>query len=216
MNVICHRIDYYSQNNINLIDSYIKKGINSFEIDIQLCKDEIVIFHDFSLTSKGINKNVSEFPLEQLEKYGIYSIDKLFSLLTNYSKVNIFLDLKGFNEKLIGKLYEKLINIDLSKNTFYIQSFNHYFINLLKKLLGNNIKNIFFGYLIGTYMDIHWHKYIKNIDYLCIDNQFISKFIKKIEKPLYVYNCNSKEELTCESRFLSGIITDFPFNFKRN
>ena len=101
------------------------------------------------------------------------------------------LDIKGYNERIIGLLYKHLTNFNNTNNTtFYIQSFNHYIIDLLKKFLGDKKDSIKYGYLITGFMNIYWDMYTKNIDYLCIDNEFVFKYLPKIDKPIYVYNCN--------------------------
>ena len=46
MKIIYHRIDYKHQNDVDMIAINIEKGITSFELDLQLAKDNIVIYHD--------------------------------------------------------------------------------------------------------------------------------------------------------------------------
>ena len=73
MKTICHRINLCNQNNIYLIENSIKNGDNSFEVDIQLCSDGLVVFHDDTLEKIGIHKHIRHFSINQLEKYNIYS-----------------------------------------------------------------------------------------------------------------------------------------------
>ena len=38
----------------------------------------------------------------------------------------------------------------------------------------------------------------------------------KLDKPIYLYNCNSVNQLNCSIEYIEGIITDFPDNFKKD
>tara|TARA_B100000925_G_scaffold146040_1_gene109376 strand:- start:2942 stop:3595 length:654 start_codon:yes stop_codon:yes gene_type:complete len=217
MKTICHRINFHDQNNIKQIPKCLEKGLDFFEIDIQLCKDGLVVFHDYTLESKGVDKKILDLTVSELGVYNILSIDDLFKILKKHNNLHIILDVKGYNERIIGILYKKLIEYNNTSNTtFYIQSFNHYIIDLLKKFLGNHKKSIKYGYLISGFMNIYWDVYTKNIDYVCIDNEFVFKYLDKLDKPIYLYNCNSVNQLNCSIEYIEGIITDFPDNFKKD
>ena len=49
MIIINHRISRFSENDIYKLEELSKKGIKNFEIDLQLCQDDIVIYHNFTL-----------------------------------------------------------------------------------------------------------------------------------------------------------------------
>ena len=214
MKTICHRINLYNQNNIYLIEDSIKNGDNNFEVDIQLCSDGLVVYHDDTLEKIGIHKHIKNFTINQLEKYNIHSINRLFAILDKIeSNISVFLDLKGSNEKLIGALYKILLEFNNRKVMLYIQSFNHFFIDLLKDILVKK-RNIVYGYLINGFMNIQWNTYLKKIDFVCIDNTFVNKYVDKIDKNIYIYNCNNPDDIIVDQKYIKGVITDFPRKFK--
>lgn len=214
MKTISHRICYYNQNDIKQIPLSLEKNIDFFEIDVQLCKDGLVIFHDYNLEEKGVYKNITEYTINELESYNIQSLDMLLKVLNAHNGLNIMLDIKGHNEKIVGLLYKLLNGYNNTNNTkFFIQSFNHYIIDLLRKFLGCKDSTIQYGYLISGFMNIYWDTYTKNIDYVCIDNEFVAKYLSRIDKPLYIYNCNHDKELNCPKDKVIGVVTDFPNNF---
>ena len=111
-----------------------RKRPDFFEIDIQLCKDGLVVFHDYTLESKGVDKKILDLTVSELGVYNILSADDLFKILKNHNNLHIILDVKGYNERIVGILYKNLREYNnISNTTFYIQSFNHYIIDLLKK-----------------------------------------------------------------------------------
>ena len=108
MQIIYHRIDYKHQNNVDMIAINIEKGITSFELDLQLAKDNIVIYHDPTLQKKNIYKNICDYSCEELKQLNISNIDDLCDLLQKYKNLDIFLDLKGVNNKMLTFLYYKI------------------------------------------------------------------------------------------------------------
>ena len=209
MKIIYHRIDYKNQNDVDMISINIENGITSFELDLQLAKDNIVIFHDSTLKKKGIYKNICDYSCEELKQLNISNIDDLCNVLGKYKNLDIFLDLKGANNKMLTFLYYKLPL--LKRHSIYIQSFNHLYIDILKKLI--NYDYVKFGYIIHGYLSISWSQYLQSIDFICIDNQYLPLFIKGLDINIYIYNCNSYDEIKSNRKFISGIITDFPDHF---
>jgi len=209
MKIIYHRIDYKNQNDVDMIAINIENGITSFELDLQLAKDNIVIYHDSTLKNKHIYKNISDYSCEELKQLNISNIDDLCDILQKYNNLDIFLDLKGANNKMLTFLYYK---IPLLKNhSIYIQSFNHLYIDILKRLI--KFDYVKFGYIMHGYLCILWDQYLQSVDYICIDNQYIPLFIKNLDIDIYIYNCNSYDEIKFNRKYITGIITDFPEHF---
>ena len=205
MEIINHRISRQRENNLDDILTLVNKGFKSFEVDLQLCKDEIVIYHNFTLKDKNILRNVENFNYSYLKTLGIDNIDKLFSILEKVNNINIYLDIKGYNDRLIYLLLPKLEKI--KNNNIFIQSYNYNFIKLVTIFRNTHKKNWKIGYITAGYHP----NFNFNTDYLVIDKSHYNLY-KNCTIPLYLYTVNSKEELDKNNNII-GIFTDYPENF---
>ena len=205
MKIINHRISRLAENKVIKLKELSKKGIENYEIDLQLCKDDIVVYHNFTLENLGIFKNIEDYKYKDLESLGIDNLDKLFLILKSLPKLDIYLDLKGYNEKLIYLLLPKLEKI--KNHNIFIQSFNYNFIKLITIFKNTHNKSWKIGFITAGY--ISSLKY--NIDYLVSEKCYYNLY-KNIDIPLYLYTVNSPDELKKDFK-LEGIFTDYPENF---
>ena len=79
MKIINHRISRIAENRVGKLRELCKKGVKSYEIDLQLCKDDIVVYHNFTLKNLSIFKNIEDYNYKDLESLEIDNLDKLFS-----------------------------------------------------------------------------------------------------------------------------------------
>ena len=188
MIIINHRISRFSENDIYKLEELSKKGIKNFEIDLQLCQDDIVIYHNFTLENLGIFKNLEDIPYNNLKEKGISNLDNLFIVLQKLDPLNIFLDLKGYDNKLIHLLLPKIQSI--SMHNIYLQSFNLNFIYLIKEYRLFKDKNWKIGFLIAGFIP----NITYDVDYIAIESCYYP-LLKNINLPIYLYTVNGKDEL---------------------
>ena len=79
MEIINHRICRNNENKVDFILNLHNKGIKSFEIDLQLCNDNIVVYHNFTIQENSNFRNIEDYNYKFLEKRGIDNIDNLRS-----------------------------------------------------------------------------------------------------------------------------------------
>lgn len=227
MNIINHRIDRCNENRVSSINNMINNKIYNFEIDINMCNDELILFHDSQIEDNGNIYDISDICYNELNN--VDKFDDLIKYLNNISfldkqinDLHIYIDIKGTNQEIIKLIINKL---NFKKNTyngihFYFQTFNHNFITELQRQNINQFHKIgFITYGYSPYIPL-------GIDYLVIDKQFIKLYTNYMESlyrtnqiknliPLYAYTVNSKDEITnfLINNDLSGIFTDYPERF---
>jgi glycerophosphoryl diester phosphodiesterase len=133
MDIINHRIYRKYENKACYLKAMIDKGCTKFEIDVAMCKDELVLFHDSTIKYANSTKNISDCDYNELDKFGIDNIDDLIAELLLYKgkdlqkSLDIYLDIKGNNNNTISFLLNKLqlldnINSKSRNNSINIES----------------------------------------------------------------------------------------------
>jgi len=199
---IAHRgySDIYKDNTIEAFEKAVQRNFDMIEMDLQLCKhDIIIIYHDVN-----IEKNlVSELSIEQIKKIDkdIMTFEEFISKF-DYTKIPLYLDLKGSN-KLSEVLHNFIVKRNLHYHNMYFASFNLNHLQILFNLnksykLGlityNHLTNDMLEFIIKKYrlyfVSISWNsledsniQYIKSLNAkvytYTIDKPCILKFIKK-------------------------------------
>lgn len=224
MHIINHRICRKHENKVCQLKKMIEKGYSKFEIDVIMCKDDLVIFHDTSIKLRNTSKNIIDCCYTDLKKLGIDNIDDLISELSIYRSqyfqqpLDIYLDIKGNSNETITRLLNKIKVLDsantsrstttyrdsyvllLTNINIYLQTFNYNFILELRKYMPYNKYKI--GLILAGYLP-----YIPpNIDYLVVENTYFAlyeqyanfshKLHSKTQRlPIYLYTINSKDEI---------------------
>lgn len=104
MQIIAHRgaSAFFKENTLQAFKAAYAMGVNAFETDIQLSKDGfLVLNHDYSINQKP----VKEYPLEELKKFNICTLEELLQILDKRSFLNI--EIKN-NENIYPEIEEKL------------------------------------------------------------------------------------------------------------
>lgn len=105
-----------NENKIEAIRNAIDLKYDGIEIDVQLCKTgEIVLFHDIYIDDLF----VKHLPYKELnQKYGIISLEHLYTELPEIQNQLLIVDMKGINSEIIMRLESFYENIDTS-NVFF-------------------------------------------------------------------------------------------------
>ena len=203
MKIICHKISKNHPNSIyGLIDN-IKKGFKSFELDINTCIDEVILYHDNYFNGRHLKKLYKNDFIYN-GKYCVNTFIEFINVLNNYNDLNIFFDIKGNDTNIINYICYMYPRFN-TNNNYYFQSFNYKFIKKIKKM-NNSIKC---GLLIDGHIPLS-KKILKNIDYLCILEDFYLYFVD-YNKDIYLWNVNYNNYYNCFiENNIKGIITDYP------
>lgn len=235
MNIINHRIDRDNENKISGIEKMIKNNMFHFEIDVNMCYDELVLFHDSSIKYLNTTLKLEDVSYEEFEDVDTFDhlVKYLFELKWSNELKNdlhIYLDIKGTHPSTIPLIMKKLQLLNKKKVIFsdkqcpeiniYFQSFNYKFIIDLRKY------NINPKYKIG-YITCGYTPFVPpEVDYLVVEKQYIESyenylyFFRHINTsdtvlPIYAYTVNSKNEIIPQIKYnvLAGIFTDYPERF---
>lgn len=235
MHIVNHRIDRDNENKIMGIDRMIKNNIFKFEIDINMCYDELILFHDSSIKQLDTTVKLDTVPYCELHDVDTFGqlVKYLFDLKSSNKLKNdlhIYLDIKGTHISTISVMIEKLKLLNKKKVIYsdktnpdiyiYLQTFNYKFILDLKRYDINP------KYKIGLITCGYTPFVPPNIDYIVVEKQYIEQyenylyFLRHIDTadsilPIYAYTVNSKNEISDQIKYdvLAGIFTDYPERF---
>ena len=203
------------ENPVNAFINAKNLGFDMIEIDIQLCKNNIiVIYHALYIDDKFI-KDLTYNELKKIDK-DIITLDYFFS---NYDHKNllIYLDLKG-SDNLAKYLLFYIISKKINLNNIYIASFNLNHIKFFSQInLGIKIKlgiiynNILTNKILENLL-IPYHKLsFVSIEWTNLDKNNI-ELLHRNNISVFTYTCNNAIELEYIKKFdIDGIITDIPF-----
>lgn len=207
---IAHRglSHHYPDNSKEAFVEAINSGFDMLEMDIQLCKkNNIVIFHDTYFLSKSID----EFTLEECQKYGILSLNELFTFVDT-KKIKLFLDIKG-STNICKYLVKLLLQHNVHFPNIYISGFDRNNLQLLKSYeLPYKI-----GFTCQTNYTIEDLKYLsKSIDFICMHwtalNQRNIAYLQKKSLKVFSYTAEDYYILNYMKKYsLDGIVSNFDF-----
>ena len=203
MKIIFHKISNIYPNSIKGFIKGVEEGYKNFELDIRKCSDDYILYHDAVINDRYIShENLNELD----------SIDTLKNFIiqtSKYSGLNIYFDLKGTDLSIVDFFIKNkdILNFD---NNHYFQSFNLEIINKLKAA-NSSFKC---GFIVSGYRPIS-EKIINNIDYICIEEEFVGKYTEySIDKYLWTVNSDKKKDYYLKLG-ISGIFTDYPDKFNQ-
>ena len=208
---IAHRGFQEKDNSYISINKAFNIGFDMIELDVQLCKDDIIFYHDLFIN------NIS---IETLTYKEILDIDRqvmnldFFFKNFSYQIVDIYFDLKG-NVDLSNNFLNYIRSNNINTSNFYIASFNMNHLDLLKK---NKHQ---FSYKIGfitcnTFKDDILNIKIDGLDFISIDIGYLNKknitFLKKKNLEIFTYTLKDLSQYTKICNFdIDGIVTDILF-----
>ena len=210
------------ENSISSIHEAINKNL-PIEIDLQLSKDDIAVFHDSNLERLcGIKIDIKKISKKDFNRFKLLdSNDTILSLEEvleeAQGKVPLLIEIKNFS--LSKKIEKKLIKVlSAYKGEFAIQSFNPFSINFIKEQKPDWIC----GQLIGkveyietlfplNYIIYFYEKYnARNLDFCAIDinalNEKILATMKKNNLLILAWTIKNKEQLQKAQKFADNII----------
>lgn len=229
---IAHRGLHDEKQNIfeNTLEAFKNALYNNYaiELDVQFTKDEkIVVFHDYNTyRMTGINKNIKDMTLEEINKIKIRkletenSISKIPTLeeVLNLvdGKVPLLIEVK--NEGKIGKLEEMLKDILKHYNgEFMLESFNPFVVRYFKKntdflcgLLACKYYDSLKGKLVGFFINNFVCSNLFNFDFIAykykeLNLSLLNKLnIRKI--PLFLWTIDSLNDAKEALKISDGII----------
>lgn len=197
----------YADNSKEAFNEAIIHKFDMIELDIQLCKNEIIVSHDLTIE----NKNIIDMTIEELKKYNIITLKEFFNIV-NKINILVYLDLKGsieISQKLLDYLYE--LNVDFNK--IYIASFNIEHLDTIYKMN----KTVKLGYITDNVLD---NKVINDmmkydLNFICFDyNILTQKCIDCCHNKnahVFVYTCSNQKDYDVIKKLnhLDGILTDY-------
>lgn len=210
MQIIAHRgaSAFFKENTLTAFKAALAFGVNSFETDIQLTKDNfLVLQHDYFLE----NKTIKEYSFKELKNLGLCSLEKLLSILNKRNKLNIEIKnddniYPGIEEKLAACLKQlgQDKNPNLLISSFYLPS-----LEKIKKLL----PNLKIGLLTKNF-DLkeveRLHPYSVNMSYKRITKEIINLCHSKNIK-VFIYTVNDLELLNnLEKDGVDAVFSDNP------
>ena len=208
---IAHRGFQEKDNSYISINKAFNKGFDMIELDIQLCKDDIIFYHDLFIN------NIS---IETLTYKEILDIDRqvmnldFFFKNFSYQIVDIYFDLKG-NIDLSNKFLNYIRSNNINTSNFYIASFNMNHLDLLKKNKHQHSYKI--GFITcNTFKDDILNLIIDGLDFISIDIGYLNKnsitFLKKKNLEIFTYTLKDLAQYAEICNFdIDGIVTDILF-----
>jgi glycerophosphoryl diester phosphodiesterase len=216
MNKIGHRgaKGHIAENTLASFQKAIDLNVDGIELDVYLCQSgEVVVIHDDTInrttSGQGFVKN---FPVAELEAFGIPTLEAVLELIGQKCFVNIELKAYDTADKVVGIIGDFVANKNWSFADFIVSSFDW---NALQQVhfLNDSIR---IGVLTNTDLDlaIAFAKFIKAYSvhpyYHMLTAENVAQMQSKNFK-VYPWTINEPEDIIfAKSLQVDGIITDFP------
>ena len=208
---IAHRGFEFKDNSFIACNRAFTIGFDMIELDVQVCKDDIIFYHDVYLN----NTKVKDLTYQEIKEYDkdIMNFDFFFNIF-GYKDIDIYLDLKGPIE-IIDKIFNFFENNNIMTNNFYIASFNLNHINKLNEYKDKfkfNIGFITCNNFTSEILDIISNK----IDFIVYDIDYLNdeeiELLKSKNKKIFTYTLKCKKRFEELIKFnIDGIVSDILF-----
>lgn len=210
---IAHRGFMLKDNSIQAFNRAFGMGFDMIELDIQICKDDVVIYHDLTFN----NKFVSELTYKEMKSFDCDIINfDYFIKNFSYEAIDIYIDIKG-SDLVIEKIFEYITKNNINTSTFYFASFN---LNHLKKIQlfkSRSQFNFKIGFITQNSFNINiLNSIIKDIDFIVYELGYLNHleidFLKKNNITVYVYTLKNEIYLKKLQNYnIDGIVSDIFF-----
>ena len=208
---IAHRGFQEKDNSYISINKAFNKGFDMIELDIQLCKDDIIFYHDLFINNISI-ETLTYKEILDIDRQ-VINLDFFFKNFI-YQIINIYFDLKG-NVDLSNNFLNYIRSNNINTSNFYIASFNMNHLDLLKK---NKHQHSFkIGFITcNTFKDDILDLIIDGLDFISIDIGYLNKnsitFLKKKNLEIFTYTLKDLAQYAEICNFdIDGIVTDILF-----
>ena len=210
---IAHRGFMLKDNSIQAFNRAFGIGFDMIELDIQICKDDVVIYHDLTFN----NKFVSELTYKEMKSFDCDIINfDYFIKNFSYEAIDIYIDIKG-SDLVIEKIFEYITKNNINISTFYFASFNFNHLQKLQLFKSMSQFNFKIGFITQNSFNIDiLNSIIKDIDFIVYELDYLNHLeidlLKKNNIIVYVYTLKNKIYLKKLQNYnIDGIVSDIFF-----
>lgn len=210
---IAHRGFMLKDNSIQAFNRAFGMGFDMIELDIQMCKDDVVIYHDLTLN----NKFVSELTYKEMKSFDCDIINfDYFIKNFSYEAIDIYIDVKG-SDLVIEKIFEYITKNNINTSTFYFASFNLNHLEKIQLFKSRSQFNFKIGFITQNSFNINiLNSIIKDIDFIVYELGYLNHleidFLKKNNITVYVYTLKDEIYLKKLQNYnIDGIVSDIFF-----
>ena len=210
---IAHRGFMLKDNSIQAFNRAFGIGFDMIELDIQICKDDVVIYHDLTFN----NKFVSELTYKEMKSFDCDIINfDYFIKNFSYQAIDIYIDIKG-SDLVIEKIFEYITKNNINISTFYFASFNFNHLQKLQLFKSMSQFNFKIGFITQNSFNIDiLNSIIKDIDFIVYELDYLNHLeidlLKKNNIIVYVYTLKNKIYLKKLQNYnIDGIVSDIFF-----
>ena len=210
---IAHRGFMLKDNSIQAFNRAFGIGFDMIELDIQICKDDVVIYHDLTFN----NKFVSELTYKEMKSFDCDIINfDYFIKNFSYEAIDIYIDIKG-SDLVIEKIFEYITKNNINISTFYFASFNFNHLQKLQLFKSMSQFNFKIGFITQNSFNIDiLNSIIKDIDFIVYELDYLNHLeidlLKKNNITVYVYTLKNEIYLKKLQNYnIDGIVSDIFF-----
>ena len=210
---IAHRGFMLKDNSIQAFNRAFSMGFDMIELDIQMCKDDVVIYHDLTFN----NKFVSELTYKEMKSFDCDIINfDYFIKNFSYEAIDIYIDIKG-SDLVIEKIFEYITKNNINISTFYFASFNFNHLQKLQLFKSKSQFNFKIGFITQNSFNVDTLKsIIKDIDFIVYELDYLNHleidFLKKNNITVYVHTLKNEIYLKKLQNYnIDGIVSDIFF-----
>ncbi len=205
---------YVAENTLASFQKAIDLGVDGIELDVHLSSDgKVMVIHDETVDRTTLEKgSVKDFTFEELEAFGIPTLEAVFDLVKDQCFINIELKTYEAADKVAELIEQYVSENDWKYEQIIVSSFDW---NAIQQVhfLNDKIK---IGVLTQTDLDLAlaFAKFIKAHSihpyYHLLTAENVAKIQSKNFK-VYSWTINEPEDIIfVKSLQIDGIITDFP------
>jgi|UniRef100_A0A6C0IP54 glycerophosphoryl diester phosphodiesterase len=204
---IAHRglSHHYVDNSLEAFQQAVDKEFDMIELDIQLCSNDIVVYHDTYYLSKLIR----DYTIEECKQHHMLSLDDFLEQVDSHT-TKLFFDLKGSIDICVP-LIDKLLKYDICYSNVYISAFNRHHIKILREFR----LPIHLGFTTSTIYTIDDLEYLtKEIDFMCVHwtvlTHELTTYLHNKQKLLFSFTAKEYYQYLYMKKFdIDGIVTNF-------
>lgn len=205
---------YVAENTLASFQKAIDLGVDGIELDVHLSSDgKVMVIHDDTINRTTSKKGlVNHFTSEELEAFGIPTLESVFDLVSQKCFINVELKTYETSDKVAELIEHYVSKKNWNYAHFIVSSFDW---NAIQQVhfLNDKIK---IGVLTQTDLDLAlaFAKFIKahsiHPHYHLLTAENVPKMQSKNFK-VYPWTINEPEDIIfVKSLQVDGIITDFP------
>jgi len=208
---IAHRgySDIYKDNTMEAFKKAVERDFDMIEMDLQLCKDDIIIIYHDPYINKQFVENLT---IEQIKKLDsdIMTFEEFIHKF-DYTKIALYLDLKGSNK--LAEILDNFINThNVDYHKMYFASFNlHHLQKLFEFDKTYNLGFITHNHLMNDMFDFVIRKF--NLQFIAISWNMLDHstidYIQSCNVNVYAYTADKPFILEAIKKYnIDGIVSN--------